>query len=131
MSTSEVRRTRCPLVSGALKCGQFPAQVLLHLFFHLRRSALNRPPHTKTDDDTTLEPAAAREIDKPGPAGLAWIAARPHTLPLSLSPVLAALTAADLIWESALQGPGGKRDLSEMRRTRLIDLLTRNKINVH
>ena len=40
----------------------------------------------------------------------------------------AAMDAADLIWKSALQGPGGSQPISELRRTRLIDLLTRNKI---
>jgi UDP-N-acetylglucosamine:LPS N-acetylglucosamine transferase len=40
----------------------------------------------------------------------------------------AAMDAADLIWEAALRGPGGKGPISEIRRTRLIDLLTRNKI---
>ncbi len=40
----------------------------------------------------------------------------------------AAMDAADLIWEAALGGPDSARPLSEMRRTRLIDLLTRNKI---
>jgi len=41
----------------------------------------------------------------------------------------AAIDAADLIWEAALRGPGGKGPISDIRRTRLIDLLTRNKIN--
>jgi len=40
----------------------------------------------------------------------------------------AAMEAAALIWQAALQGPGGKRPISDLRRTRLIDLLTRNKI---
>jgi len=40
----------------------------------------------------------------------------------------AALDAADMIWEAALRGPGGNKPISELRRTRLIDLLTRNQI---
>jgi len=40
----------------------------------------------------------------------------------------AAMDAADLIWEAALRGPGGKGPISEIRRTRLIDLLTNNKV---
>jgi len=42
----------------------------------------------------------------------------------------AAMDAADRIWEAALRGPGGKQPISELRRTRLIDLLTRNKIKL-
>lgn len=40
----------------------------------------------------------------------------------------AAMDAADLIWKAALDGPGGGQPISELRRTRLIDLLTRNQI---
>jgi len=40
----------------------------------------------------------------------------------------AAMDAADLIWQAALDGPGGGQSISELRRTRLIDLLTRNQI---
>lgn len=41
----------------------------------------------------------------------------------------AAMDAAEMIWEAALGGPESARPLTEMRRTRLIDLLTRNKIS--
>jgi hypothetical protein len=40
----------------------------------------------------------------------------------------AAMEAADLIWESTLSGSGGLHPISDLRRTRLIDLLTRNQI---
>jgi len=42
----------------------------------------------------------------------------------------AAMDAAEMIWEAAMRGPGGKVPMSELRRTRLIDLLTRNKIKL-
>jgi len=43
---------------------------------------------------------------------------------------IAAMDAAEMIWEAAMRGPGGKVPMSELRRTRLIDLLTRNKIKL-
>jgi len=51
-------------------------------------------------------------------AGNAQRIGRPH----------AATDAADLIWKAALQGPEGIRPMSELRRTRLIDLLTHNQV---
>jgi UDP-N-acetylglucosamine:LPS N-acetylglucosamine transferase len=40
----------------------------------------------------------------------------------------AAMEAAVLIWEAASNGPGSENPISDLRRTRLIDLLTRNQI---
>lgn len=40
----------------------------------------------------------------------------------------AATEVADLIWEAALHGPESENPISDLRRTRLIDLLTRNQI---
>jgi 1,2-diacylglycerol 3-beta-galactosyltransferase len=40
----------------------------------------------------------------------------------------AAMEAADLIWDAASHGPGSENPISDLRRTRLIDLLTRNQI---
>lgn len=40
----------------------------------------------------------------------------------------AAMEAADLIWQAASLGAGSENPISDLRRTRLIDLLTRNQI---
>jgi UDP-N-acetylglucosamine:LPS N-acetylglucosamine transferase len=40
----------------------------------------------------------------------------------------AAMEAAELIWDAASNGPASENPISDLRRTRLIDLLTRNQI---
>jgi 1,2-diacylglycerol 3-beta-galactosyltransferase len=40
----------------------------------------------------------------------------------------AAMEAADLIWQAASLGAGSENPISDLRRTRLVDLLTRNQI---
>ena len=50
---------------------------------------MNRSSESERNELADQDPRPRGEIKKPGPGRLAWIAIRPHTLPLSLSPVLA------------------------------------------
>ena len=61
-----------------------------------------------------------------GGRGLGKAAANAHRI----GRPTAAMDAAEMIWEEALAGHRGERPMTELRRTRLIDLLTRNKIKL-
>ena len=50
---------------------------------------MNRSSESERNELADQDPRPRGETGKPGPGRLAWIAIRPHTLPLSLSPVLA------------------------------------------